>query len=354
MSNGIYEFSKATSVPVEEAVKYFENFKTRGIIYTAAKSADEFFSNPNKFPLRAVYFAPVDPNNRSLVSFGPFPIEKDKYFNMRNTFNEEFDVPVEAFAVYLGFLRLSYEKTGTIKPKYSVGVRNEDVLDSFLSLMEFWDIYNPIITDEYAWILPTSDAKKFVEGIANETFEQDDYSWWDFKIDLKDDLYPETSEDYPEDYTLIPTELQEAWSSYLPTGVFFVLLELYHIALKGGTRRNFKSLSEVLVIIEKSFQKLSSKPSYEIDRELLLKELCDYNQIPYPVDAATTFDYLRATGLLITKKSKKKVKYILPINLPDPHDVFQFPPQWEKRIDNYLNTGSVLFSYLTLEEIVSA
>jgi hypothetical protein len=133
---------------------------------------------------------------------------------------------------------------------------------------------------------------------------------------------------------------------------------LYMRATTGGTFRAFSSLAEILDIINQGMERLgpakdAKSVRSEPDRELLIKELCDFNDLPYPIDAATTFDYLHRLGFVVPEQSGKKVEYSLAQELPSPEEVLSFPPDWEDRVDKFLTTGSVLFSYLSLEEIVA-
>jgi len=94
------------------------------------------------------------------------------------------------------------------------------------------------------------------------------------------------------------------------------------------------------------------KFSSDIDKELLLKELYDYNSITYPIDAPTILDCLQQLGLVAIVQEKSKIVYRVPNLTPKPKRVFRFPKDWHKRMDEYVEKGTILFSYLSLDEIV--
>lgn len=85
---------------------------------------------------------------------------------------------------------------------------------------------------------------------------------------------------------------------------------------------------------------------------MLIKELHDYNKILYPITIEDTIEYLLKVGFLC--KSEKPNFYRVSMNIPSPKKVFDFPPEWQDRFDKFIETGSVLFAYLSIEEIINS
>jgi hypothetical protein len=177
VNNPLYELSKSLNLPIEDVGKAFEELKSKGLFCTPARSAKEFASN--KYPIRLAGSPPTSSNNPAEVSFGPFALERKHYEYLWETVTDP-----DALSVLLGFVRLAYEKVGVTKENYEVEAE-EDVLYEFLSLMPLWDSDNPVVGEHFVWILPTNECKDAVQSITGESYNENDFSWWNVRIDLE-------------------------------------------------------------------------------------------------------------------------------------------------------------------------
>lgn len=337
-------------MPVEDAIKAFDELRSKGVFYTPAKSTAELTAG--QWPIRVVGVPPTNPDKPSVVSFGPFALERERFEQLKAALEDP-----DVFRVALGFVRLEFEKTGLgATGQYQVEAE-EDILNQFLASMAYWDIDHPIVGELFVWIVPTEECKHLAERITEKDYAEDDFSWWDVQIDLGEAITPYTAADYPDRYRIIPNELTDSWMRCLPSRIAAVLMFLYGQATRGGTFKSFGGLTEVLEAIEQGFEwadQLESGPGIrttEPDRELLIKELYDHNNLPYPVDAATTLDYLQRVGFIVSKQNGTDLVYSLTEEPASAEKVLNIPPGWEYKMNKFLATGSVLFAYLSLEEI---
>lgn len=77
MNDDLLEFSKKINVPLENVATMFDDFIKKGLIYTPAKTPDEFFSR--KHPVRFAFIGPTADAGSSAVSLGPFAIRIEEY-----------------------------------------------------------------------------------------------------------------------------------------------------------------------------------------------------------------------------------------------------------------------------------
>jgi hypothetical protein len=339
-------------MPVEDAANAFTELKSKGILCTPAMSAAEL--TERQWPVRVVGVPATDPDRPSVISFGPFALDRERFDMLKEAVEDS-----DQLRVLLGFVRLEFEKTGLGATDGYVVEAEEDDLDRFLATMAYWDIDQPVIGEDFVWILPTVECRRLVEQITEESYSEDDYSWWDVRVDLGEGIKPRTAVDYPDRYSAVPNALIDSWMRYLPSRTSIVLMSLYQQATQGGTFKALGSFSDTLAAIVRAFEQAhrfqdSTKleTSYP-DRELLIKELHLHNELPYPVDAATTLDYLQRIGFIVSNQSGTNIEYSL-IEEPVPaHEVIAIPTGWEEKTNKFLATGSILFAYLSLEEIVT-
>jgi hypothetical protein len=353
MMDDIFAFSKQVGISVDDTEKAFQELRKHGYLFTYAKNATEFASH--KYPIRVIGMPPNDPEKPSVVSFGPFAMKRTRYEEIKSTLSP---TEPDTFKILLGYYRLMYEKTGTQEINYSFS-KNSDLPPSeymFLSMTTLWDLDNPVVFDDYVWFVPTDKVKEMIEEDNNVAFKKNDFSWWNYKWDMGTDMELTTMSDYPELYHLIPNYFLDTWGLYLPGIATGALFSMYRSMVGSDTLISVKSTQKILELIEQGINNILGESSmkYEssIDKELLLKELCDYNDIPYPVDAFTTLDYLTRMGLVTVTQEKSGISYQIPINAPRPNSIFRFPNKWKKRMDQYIEKGTVLFSYLTINEII--
>lgn len=188
-------------------------------------------------------------------------------------------------------------------------------------------------------------------------FKKDDFSWWNVLIDFEETLQSPTPENISEKFSFSPSDLIGPWSCYLPATVTWVVMNLYVKATKGLSFKPFSKLTNLLNLIRYSLEqattKLEEKYATESEHEVLVKELFDFSGLPYPVNPETMFDVLSRLGFVITSRDGIKVEYLVAQDLPEPEKVLQFPDGWFQRLEEFVRTGSILFSYLELDEILA-
>jgi hypothetical protein len=350
MTDFLFEFSKSMGMPINDVLEAFQSLKSSGFMYTPAKTAKEFATR--KYPFRVAGMPPEGLRGQSEVSFGPFAIEREFFERVRENLQEP-----DVFQVYLAYIRLAYEKMGgLVGGAYQFQTSEEDSLDSFLSMIELWDTDKPVICERFVWITPNEKCKRAVEKMLGKKFAKNDYSWWNIRFDLGTDITLTTPSDYPEEYSLLPSELTGPWAKYLPAQTQYVIMFLYLEMTKGGKLKSFSSLNDVLQKIQELLDEKERPkkgfPASFFDRELLIKELYDYNSLTYPVDATSTLEFLQQTGFIKVIQSKGSVDYVLTAEIENPKKILKVPKGWDARMSKFLTSGSVLFSYLSTEEII--
>ena len=355
--DALHEFSAFFNRPMDEVAEYYDSFIEKGIIYSPAKSAEEFFAL--KHPVRFAHIGPTSSEGQSMVSLGPFALTRESYEKTYSKLSKQFG-RVEV-SIVLGFKRLQYEKLGAMwtedeaQDKYIIRAEEKSFIQ-FCSLMRFWNINNPDIREDFVWIKPNKKCKSFAERITGKKFAKNNYSWWQGLIDFEEGLISPTPKDYADRYIFSPKQITGPWERYLPNTVIWVLTHLYSEKTLGLKYTSFSNLESLLKIISNGLKEAVEgllETPYEADRSLLIKELYDFNDLPFPVDAYTTFDYLCRTGFIIINRDGLRVEYSLATEIPDPKSVLKFPESWEHRVQEFVTTGSAIFSYLDLDEILA-
>lgn len=343
------KISGELAMPIEDFEASFESLKRMGVIFTFAKNPRDF--GRKKFPIRLIGKPPVSPDDPAAVSFGPFAVKREIYDQAR-----ESNANPDIFKAYLGLLRLIFEKTGGTVEGYRFEAKEEKV-DEFISTIDFWDVENPVICELFVWIIPNEKCKQFVEELTGKKYGKDDYSWWNTKLDLGEDFIPSTMNDYPDQYGLIPSDLIDKWARYLPTIAWQTTMFLYQKVTRNNNMdfafQNLDHLlSEIKDGIEKSGLKTEKIEGSLVDRELLAKELCDLNSLTYPINETTMLEFLQQIGFIFVSQSKGRVTYKLVENLPSPKKILRIPKNWESKMNKFVSSGTILFAYLSTEEIV--
>jgi len=339
----------------------FKELSRVGLVYTRAQTPDEI--GKKRYPIRAVGRAPAQDLAPNEITVGPFPLEKEHYLTIRADFeamserqSQPDEEKVSMLCAYLAFRKLQYEKTGTSNEDYSIqtSVESSRGLATVFSLLSYFEVENPFMGEAYVWIYPKDECRLEISKTRERRFRKDDFSWWNTVIRL-DDLKLETCYDYPERYCIFPMELVK-WYRYLPGYVAPVIPRLYAMASVGGKLKAYESLSEVLKEINDELECLAEAERKhghsDPDREVLIKELYDFNRINYPLHAEEVFDFLSHIGFIGVDSSQGKARYLMAEQCPDPKEILRFPSGWHERAETYVRTGSVLFSYLTVEEAV--
>ena len=147
----------------------------------------------------------------------------------------------DAFRAFLGFVRLSYEKIGVMIKDYRF-VSDNEALTQFVRLMSMWDVHDPVIYGDILWIVPNDEMKQAVQEMSGKTFSPRDFTWWNIRLDLGKTFKPTTADDYPDEFSLVPTELSGPWGRYLPMTAFLVLHHIYVKMTRGGKLKPFPDL----------------------------------------------------------------------------------------------------------------
>lgn len=349
MTTDLFGFSKSLGMPIDDVLEAFQSLKSSGFIYTPAKTAKEFTTR--KYPFRMAGMPPHGLKGESEVSFGPFAIERKYFEQIREHLQDS------TYQVYLGFIRLAYEKTGgLVKSGYHFETKEEDSINRFLSMMDLWDTDNPVICENFVWIIPNEKCKRGVEKMLGKKFAKNDYSWWNVRFDLGADIKLTTPNDYPDEFSLLPSELTGPWAKYLPARILHVITLLYLEMTVGGKLKAFSNLNEVLEKIQEGLDINGNPkddfPASYFDRELLIKELCDFNSLTYPVDATSALEFFQQIGFIKVIQSKGSISYTLTDEMLSPKKILKIPKGWDDRMNKFLNSGSVLFSYLNTDEII--
>jgi hypothetical protein len=346
------KISQSLSIPFEGVHKSFSELKKHGWIFTKAKNPEDVFG---KFPVRLAFQPPFKNAKPSSLSFGPFCLDKKLYEVLFSKAKEE--LGEEAWKLLIAFQRIQYEKLGVIVDGYSFSLPDE-LMAIMLSLIDCWDLENPVVFDSLVWIVPNDKAKEYAEKVAEKSFSENDFGWWNVLIDFGEDFIPTLPSDYPNTFIYVPDTIRH-WQRYTPVGFIILFYDLCHKLKAEGEfeYQTVKSSSQLISLIDEITKELEetaqSEESYSLDRKVLIKELYDFNSFAYPFDATSTFDFLLQIGFLKMKKRGAEIEYQINKKPPHPKRIIKFPQNWEKRMNEFLKTGSILFAYLSVEEILS-
>lgn len=353
MSYRISTLSEDLSIPIDGVVQAADELASAGYAFLPAPAQVQRTSGTITF--RILGRPPTDPHRSGLLSLGAFPVKPDYYNRLTADLSE--GLSEGALRLVLGIAKLAFESTGGVIEDGFTFQADDESLGALLSLMDNWDINNPVVVGDYYWIAPAPECKLIAEKLTGKSFSEHDYSWWDIIVDLGGSLTTESVEE-SDDWLKRSKELSQTWARYLPAQAHIALVIMYLKATLNDEPWAFTSLEQVIAFVEDTFHAASSRAEQPLseamgpDRELLIKELFDYNNYPYPVDAISMFDFLNRVGFIYIDQSGGTTSYALAEEVPRAAPCFLFPPQWEERLQKYLTTGSVLFSYLSLDEIV--
>jgi len=336
-------------LPKDEIKKSFKVLRDKGILYTEAPSVDDV--GKKEFPIRMVGQAPAANLKKNEITIGPFPIEKEHYLQLKKRFGSDKGI----WATYLSLIKMQYEKIGGLIEGYGIKTDTKSKgLVLVVNLLNLFNIKNPMVFKDFVWFCPNEKCKKiFTKGIKKK-FLKDDFSWWNIYINVGPEINLETVDDHSEHFSKIPNNLFY-WMKYFPVYIGHIVMRLYSVGSKGLNLKPFSDISGILEIIEKEIDNSKSKrDDVNPDRELLIKELLDYNNIVYPVDAKSVFDFLCRIKIISVQKTKSGIAYVLAEDIKHPYKILKIPSEWEERAEKYIKTGSVLFVYFNdIDEILS-
>ena len=326
----------------------FSELKKRGLLFTPAKTAGDFIEK--EYPARIAFIGPTA-HDRNVLSTGPFAISKKFYLNA--FLNLKSQLSEGELVVFMALKWVEYEKQGAALEKpYTIESKDDEII-SVAQMFGVYDLTSPHVYKDFVWFDVKQEFK--TKGFS-ATFQEEptkEFWWWKGLCDFEEGFMPTIPADNPESLSLVPNWFQELPKRYFPRIVHYVLLELFlclTVGLKvdGLKIKKFKLLEIMREIISK--YDFPENHAEEVDGELLVKELCDYNGYIYPVDEQATFNYLKSLGVIKNKHGSSAVIFVGEFKFSAN---FLVPEDWEERYNKYVETGSILFSYLSVDEIVN-
>jgi len=336
-------------IPKDDLDEIFESLRMDGYFFTPARSAREL--EEKKAPIRLAYAPVTGCEKKSQLSFGPFGLSRERYDALM-----AFGLSEGALHLLLAICKVMYEKTGHFPEDYSFQATDDD-LSGLGAFIEFWDLENPFVGNKFVWFAPKESTRDFVGNQFGMTFDSSDYSWWNFCTDFGDTLIPKTLEDFPESYFLFPKYLLNDWAKYMPMPFHALVIDLYASKTRGGEVLHFSNTTELLAEIQDSMdtdqyqRNFSTQPS-SIDREFLIKELFEFNSLIYPMSGNEYMDLCLRFGVISVREEDDNLHIHLAEDLDSPTTFLKIPSGWDERYEKFIITGSILFSYLSLDEIV--
>lgn len=326
----------------------FSELKRRGFLFTPAKTVKEFITD--EYPTRLAMIGPTS-EQPNVLSTGPFAVSRafyDQYFLKMKSL-----LSADALGVLLMFKRVEYEKFGAFRDQ-SITIESDE--DSFIDVActsGIYDLSQPHVYSDFVWFDVTDEYKTKGQPDLETEKSVSEFWWWRVLIEFDEGFIPPIPSDQPEDYSLIPDWYFEFPKRYMPEVIVQLLLKLFsHVTLGLDIENLVLDEDELIEIIDSIFDQYaySSESAEAIDRELLVKELCDYNGYTYPIDAKTTISYLRSTGFISTTENQTTYELTMTFEIPAE---FTVTDEWEEKFCKFVETGSVLFAYMSFEEIVT-
>ncbi|OLY65326.1 hypothetical protein [Leptospira santarosai] len=323
----------------EDVRTSFDKFKKIGLIFTPHDEW-ESISEPPIQDLRLIGARPSGLASDQ-ISFGPFPVELSYYYEMKELIYESEEMCEGV--VLLAILKIQYELTG--KAEKHISLEFDGVLEeskTFLrvcDLVNLYEIFNPHITEYYAWFFPSDRLGKEIAGDKSKY----NYLCWIF-AEKFDEQFSFTVDE--SGYALIPLQLADKWAQYLPGQSHTLIMELCQARTRGDEFIEFESEEECLRCI-KDILKPIAELEINPDRELLINELYSLNRLKYPNSYFDHYILLKNIGFIKMHESK----CILDGDLKDPEDLLRkIPKEWKRKADLYKITGSALIGYLKGDE----
>lgn len=326
----------------------FSELKERGLLFTPAKTVQDFISD--QYPIRLAIIGPTS-EQPNVLSTGPFAVSREYYD--KHFLQMKSRLSPEVLSVLITFKRVEYEKFGTILNQSITIESDEDSLIKVAQMSGIFDLSRPHIYSDYVWFDVTHEYK--TEGQLALEPEQPprEYWWWREIIEFDEGFVPPIPSDRPEDFVLIPEWIFEIPQRYLPEMIVLLLPKLFSYLTLGLKIENLAlNVDDLLGIIDSFFDEYNYPNDHTeaVDRELLVKELCDYNGYTYPVDVQTTISYLESIGIVSTIENQTTYELASTFEIPSE---FSVTDEWEEKFHKFVETGSVLFAYMSYEEIVS-
>lgn len=341
--------------PKKDAEKVFLELRRTGLMFTPHERFEQFCNNP--YDAWLVYSLHTKHLKKNEIVLGPFPLLTDEYAHFKN-----FLASVKAkernhyLLILLSFRKLEYDKTGFTGKDFAIRMDNKyTTLTSLANILSLYELDNPYIGKYYTWFYPGKKMKKKIEKIEKAIIPDNDFSWWKSKVDLKVKIDSPTLFDKKRNYFLVP--ILDEWYKYLPDNVPLIIYHLCYKLCQGGFFKELDAVSDIISLIREGRHKFKErgvrKHRYsKVDRELLIKELLEYNNLQYPTSDDEILDFLVKLEFITVVKKKGKVKYRMNKNIPSAKNKIKEPPRWRNKTRRFIEKGTIIFDYIELEELL--
>lgn len=336
----------------------FESIKNIGYIIT-----DDIYDNVKVPKNWRVYGAPAlqtSETKKGIITIGPFPIKREDYNGIITSITNEFsskrlkESKDSALAIMLAPYKLQFEYFGVITCFDKISIQEEDLINigSFISYI--YDMYNPIETKNFYWIVPDNSKKgKIIEafGLVNSEHKE---RWWNIKTKVIMKV-EELNLNHYDDSFMVPTVISGIWNDYITASVLLCLFELYSIGTKNKKYRKINK-EELDRVLRKSIENMYKENfSNDPDKEIMLAKLYIKNNIEVPIDVGSLYKFLIKTEFLIEETINTQKYYWVAkmTKCKKPEDIFILDEEFKRDLDLYKKTGSIILNYIPPEKYVS-
>ena len=312
----------------DEATK---NLLNKGFIFTR---------NPDMYEMNDMWF--VYSNHcrhlkKDELCAGPFPIHTKEYEHIL-----ENNLPKQAKIILLGFRKLEYDRTGQTGNEFKLRVdkQNNEII-ILASILDSYDLNNPYVGKEYTWFFVKDSMRNKL--LKNNTISKSmsRYGWWKTRIKLEQPL---DSKDFTHQKEFFSVPHIEDIEHLLPFEITAIIMELsYRLNPSGKFLRAKKT--EILWYIEQAKKKINSGNNnkdilYLPDREVLIKELLEFNNLTYPCTTNEVFDFLLKIEMLVSEKDD--FEFLYGFNKKIPKVKFNKPNGWDEKASSFIEEGNIL------------
>lgn len=338
----------ATGVPIDEIENTFDELVKKGIIVSTTGAYIDMNKKPHDVRLLTRPVTESLPEH--VLSLGPFAVSNSTIEMMKSKFIDDREMKAFMYSI----ARLCYEKTGSTElGGYSFSADDENMGGLFLDTSTY-DLDNPIKFIRHSWFFPTKDTmESYNERLVDDSEKINSVSdLWSTLVSYGEGLESSKAEDRPDDLSYYPEKLIEYWQKFIPGVLLFSIQGIYIEASKGLKWKAFQSEDQVIKIIKDQvlhFEKSNDNKllDYSIDRNLLVKEIFEYNGYSYTYEPEEIYKQLISLNFLLSKGNDE-----FEVNHEEVICDFKYPKGWKRKYDKYIETGSILFGYLKLSEIV--
>lgn len=339
--------AEATAIPFDEIDDAYDELIKLGIIVTTTDAFQDLSIAPHHTRMLSKSVTDMLPND--VLSCGPFPVNNLVIERAEREFPEERDTRAFLYSM----ARLCFEKTGSSDlGGYKFSADDESMASLFLDTKTY-DIDSPRKFENHSWFFPTGETlNNYNRDVEEENRLSSVSELWSTLVSYGEKLESSKAEDRPENLSYYPSYLLEEWSKFIPSVLLETIHNLYIESSKGLEWKVFQSKEEIFSIIEKAIElydesNLEHESDYSIDRSVLIKEIFEYNGFFYSNELEIIYNQLIELKFIDENEDGN-----ISVVHDEIHCNFKFPKGWKRRYEKYIVTGSVLFGYLKLSEIV--